>query len=90
MYASINRKLSVHEVMMADLCSELSLSLSGDFRAGADLLLDLGGLVRLAELLGDAGLQRLLAHKHGRLQLLPQEQVMFGLLHLRDKSHQHR
>lgn len=70
----------------ADLGSELSLPLGGDFRAGGDLLVDLGGLRTLAELLRDAGLQGLLTHEHGGLQFLPQEKVMLGFLHLREKN----
>lgn len=78
--------------MMADLDSELPLPLSGDFRAGADFLVDLEGLRRLTELLSDTGQQGLLAHEQGRLQLLPQQEVMFGLLHLTEqgeKNHNH-
>lgn len=77
-------KFSIPQVMMADLGSELPLPLSGDFRAGADLLVDLWGLRRLTQLLSDAGQQGLLAHEQGRLQFLPQQEVMFGLLHLRE------
>ena len=72
--------------MMADLGSELPLPLSGDFCTVADLLVDLGGLWRLVHLLRDAGQQGLLAHEQGRLQFLPQQEVMFGLLHLRGQG----
>lgn len=72
--------------MMADLCSELPLPLSGDFCTVADLLVDLGGLWRLGHLLRDAGQQGLLAHEQGRLQFLPQQEVVFGLLHLRGQG----
>ena len=68
---------------MADLGSKLPLPLSGDFRAGADLLVDLCGLRRFTLLLCNTGLQGLLAHEQGRLQFLSQQQVMFGFLHLR-------
>lgn len=51
------------KAMMADLSSELPLPLSGDFRAGADLWVDLRGLRRVTQLLGQAGLQGLLAHE---------------------------
>lgn len=72
--------------MMADLGSELPLPLSSDLRAGADLLVGGGGLRRLTQLLGDAGQQGLLAHEQGRLKFLPQQEVMFGLLHLREQG----
>lgn len=57
--------------MMADLSSELPLPLSDYFWAGADLVVDLGGLRRLTQFLSDAGLQGILAHEQGRLQFLP-------------------
>lgn len=69
---------------MADLGSKLPLPVSGDFRVGADTLVDLGRLRRLTQLLSDTGQQGLLAHEQSRLQFLPQQKVMFGLLHLRE------
>lgn len=74
---------------MADLGSELPLPLSGDFGAGADLLVDLGGLRRLTQLLCDTGQQGLMAHEQSRLQFLPQQEVMFGLLHLSERGKKH-
>lgn len=84
--AESNLKLHIHKIMMADLGSELPLPVSGDFRAGADLLVNVGGLRRLTQVLSDTGLQGLLAHEQGRLQFLFQQQVMFGLLHLRKEG----
>lgn len=58
-----NLKLHIYKIMMPDLGSELPLPLSGDFRAGSDFLVDLRGLRRLTQLLGDTGLQGLLAYE---------------------------
>lgn len=70
---------------MADLGGEVPLPLGGEFSAGADLWVDLqGGRSRLAQLLGDTGLQGLLTHEQGGLQFLSQQEVMFCLLHLRE------
>lgn len=70
---------------MADLGCQLPLPLGSDLGGGVDLLLGVGGLRRLAQLLGDAGQRGLLAYEQGRLKFLPQQEVVFGLLHLRRK-----
>lgn len=80
---NLKTQLKTCSVMVADLGSELPLPISGDLGAGADLLVGLGGLRRLTQLLGDTGQQGLLAREQGRLQFFPQQEVMFGLLHLR-------
>lgn len=64
---------------MAHLGSELPLPFSGKFCTEADLWVNLGGLRRLTQLLGDTGL---LAREQSGLQFLSQQEVMFGFLHL--------
>lgn len=68
-----------------DLGGKFPLPLSGDLRGGVDLLLAIGGLRRLVQLLSDTGQRRLLAHQQSGLQLLPQQEIMFCLFHLRQK-----
>lgn len=73
---------------MADLGSELPLPLCSEFRAG--LLVGVGRLRRLTQLLGDTGQQGLLAREQGGLKFLPQQEVMFGLLHLGEQRRKHQ
>lgn len=71
---------------MSDLSGELSLPLSGDLGASAHLLVDLRRLRRLTQLLSDTGQHGLLTQEQRGLQFLSKQEVMFGLLHLRDKK----
>lgn len=64
------------------LGGKFPLPLSGDLRGGVDLLLAISGLRRLVQLLSDTGQRGLLAHQQSGLQLLPQQEIMFGLFHL--------
>lgn len=77
--------LYANEPIGTDLGGKFPLPLSGDLRGGVDPLLAIGRLRRLVQLLSDTGQRRLLAHQQSGLQLLPQQEIMFCLFHLRQK-----
>lgn len=81
-------KMSIERSVAADLGSELPLPVGGHLRAEGGPRVCLGHCSGLTGVLGDEGLKGLLARQQGGLQFLPQQEEMFGFLHLSRRKHQ--